>query len=384
MTSSQTTELTEELVKDYANYAKVDWSNQMKNVRDVIEDTLIRLEEFQSIVAMVENSSAECMQQHLPKLQQMKDGMAILRNRIDALEHIVAMANMNLSTLEAAVDKAEADLGVSDRLFGILNPLSFFQLELPVRFSALIVRPPWTRIYLERCIYLSTCEEATEVETHHQQTAATTMGVAEDETPSSLTSSHPNTNNPNQEEWSKLLLARSSRIQTGPLSYVTSKETFPQLAVVNVLKSKTIVWKFKSYSSLPSVEARDLYEESNVADKLDLVANIEDTIKVDNVEYESHFDLGEPGRKGSRYCMAFHPSSDYSLEDKTKNRKVNMLELKTLDLHSCIFFGYGYTDYYVPENIFYERFDVCRQTEQDDRRRSSEIKKRLRPFHAFR
>jgi len=43
------------------------------------------------------------------------------------------------------------------------------------------------------------CEEATEVETHHQQTAATTMGVAEDETPTSLTSSHPNTNNPNQE-----------------------------------------------------------------------------------------------------------------------------------------------------------------------------------------
>jgi len=28
--------------------------------------------------------------------------------------------------------------------------------ESPVRFSALIVRPPWTRIYLERCIYLST------------------------------------------------------------------------------------------------------------------------------------------------------------------------------------------------------------------------------------
>lgn len=44
------------------------------------------------------------------------------------------------------------------------------------------------------------CEEATEVETHHQQTAATTMGVAEDETPSSLTSHpNPNVNNPNQE-----------------------------------------------------------------------------------------------------------------------------------------------------------------------------------------
>ncbi|KAI4488780.1 hypothetical protein M0802_011290 [Mischocyttarus mexicanus] len=46
------------------------------------------------------------------------------------------------------------------------------------------------------------CEEATEVETHHQQTAATTMGVAEDDTPSSL-SSHPNlnSNNPSQEDY---------------------------------------------------------------------------------------------------------------------------------------------------------------------------------------
>ncbi|KYM92429.1 hypothetical protein ALC53_00884 [Atta colombica] len=125
------------------------------------------------------------------------------------------------------------------------------------------------------------CEEATEVETHHQQTAATTMGVAEDETPTSLTSSHPNTNNPNQED---------------------------------------VKW-------IPLNSHIDVVDIS--ADKLDLVANIEDTIKVDNVEYESHFDLSEPGRKRSRYYMAFHPSSDYSLEDKTKNRKVNILEVKT-------------------------------------------------------
>lgn len=124
---------------------------QMKNFRDIIEDTLIRLEEFQSIVTMVseriqidtnnlkliyilnallfckvENGSAECIQQHLPKLQYMKDGMTSLCRRIDALEHVVAMANMNLSSLETAIDKAETELGISDRLFGILNPLSFF------------------------------------------------------------------------------------------------------------------------------------------------------------------------------------------------------------------------------------------------------------------
>lgn len=51
-----------------------------------------------------------------------------------------------------------------------------------------------------QCLFYCRCEEATEVETHHQQTAATTMGVAEDETPSSLTSHpNPNVNNPNQE-----------------------------------------------------------------------------------------------------------------------------------------------------------------------------------------
>lgn len=127
MSSSHTTQLTEQLVKDYANYAKVDWDNQMKNFRDIIEDTLIRLEEFQSIVTMVDNGSTECIQQRLPKLQYMKDNMMSLCKRIDALEHVVAMANMNLSSLEAAVDKAEAELGVSDRLFGILNPLSFFK-----------------------------------------------------------------------------------------------------------------------------------------------------------------------------------------------------------------------------------------------------------------
>ncbi|KAL0125695.1 hypothetical protein PUN28_004637 [Cardiocondyla obscurior] len=127
MSSSHTTELTVELVKDYVNYVRVNWSDQMKNVSPLIEDILIRLEECQSLVAMVENSNCECMHQHLPKLQQMKDDIETLSERTDALEHFVAMSNRNLSMLEAAVDKAEADLGVSDRLFGILNPLSFFK-----------------------------------------------------------------------------------------------------------------------------------------------------------------------------------------------------------------------------------------------------------------
>lgn len=49
-----------------------------------------------------------------------------LNRRIDALEHVIAMVNVNLTTLEAAVDNAEAELGVSDRLFAMLNRLPFF------------------------------------------------------------------------------------------------------------------------------------------------------------------------------------------------------------------------------------------------------------------
>ncbi|XP_014467565.1 PREDICTED: uncharacterized protein LOC106740745 [Dinoponera quadriceps] len=72
-----------------------------------------------------------------------------------------------------------------------------------VEMSSEVSRWPGINSVLHRIVHSynslkEECEEATEVETHHQQTAATTMGVAEDETPSSLTS-HPNTNNPNQE-----------------------------------------------------------------------------------------------------------------------------------------------------------------------------------------
>ncbi|KYN02618.1 hypothetical protein ALC62_06417 [Cyphomyrmex costatus] len=189
------------------------------------------------------------------------------------------------------------------------------------------------------------CEEATEVETHHQQTAATTMGVAEDETPSSLTSSHPNTNNPNQEalnsEWSKLVLASSNYIQA-LVSFVTSKGTFPQLAIVNVLKSETIVWKFNSRSSLLSLEARELHEESN---RIFLFVNR--LFKTSFLTYFClHFFsknivyLTSPYGLLTYFLVAIF-SSGYSREDKIKNQKINTLKPKTLDLQY----------YYVSENI---------------------------------
>ncbi|XP_076748769.1 biogenesis of lysosome-related organelles complex 1 subunit 4 isoform X2 [Xylocopa sonorina] len=122
--SSHTTPIVEELAKDYSDYLKLDLSNHMKNFNDMIEDVMMRLEEFQSIIEMVQSESNQCIDQYIPRLQNMQEEVVNLNKRIDALEHVIAMVNVNLATLEAAVDNAEAELGISDRLFGMLNPLS--------------------------------------------------------------------------------------------------------------------------------------------------------------------------------------------------------------------------------------------------------------------
>lgn len=127
MSSTEIADVADELATDYANYAKIDLLAQTKCFHDGIEDVMMRLEEFQTIIGMVQTESAQCRHQHVPKLQQMQREIKALCKRINALEHVIATANAHLCNLEAAVDNAEAELGVTDRLFGILNPLYFFK-----------------------------------------------------------------------------------------------------------------------------------------------------------------------------------------------------------------------------------------------------------------
>lgn len=127
MATSHNTNMIEELAKDYADYAKVNLSVEMKTCHDMVEDVMIRLEEFQSIVGMVQAERAKSTNEHIPKLRHAQKELASLCRRIDALERVLIAANVSLTALETAVDTAEAELGVSDRLFGILKPLSFFK-----------------------------------------------------------------------------------------------------------------------------------------------------------------------------------------------------------------------------------------------------------------
>lgn len=71
----------------------------------------------------------------------MQKELVTLCRKIDALEHVLIAANVSLTALETAVDTAEAELGVTDRFFGILNTLSFFVSTNCIRLG--LIRLPF-------------------------------------------------------------------------------------------------------------------------------------------------------------------------------------------------------------------------------------------------
>lgn len=93
----------------------------------------------------MQNLRAECAYEHLVKFRSIHPQLLDLCRRIDALDHVVARACIDLTNLETAVETAENELGkcstVSDRLFGILNPLSLFVSEISLLIIELSMIP---------------------------------------------------------------------------------------------------------------------------------------------------------------------------------------------------------------------------------------------------
>ncbi|XP_078052506.1 biogenesis of lysosome-related organelles complex 1 subunit 4 isoform X2 [Augochlora pura] len=103
------------------------WIYIMDHLQHKIFNLRNVLKLFEGYLTKVQNEGTQCIDQQIPKLEDIQPEIANLCRRIDALEHVIAMANVNLTSLEAAVENAEAELGISDGLFGMLNPLSFFK-----------------------------------------------------------------------------------------------------------------------------------------------------------------------------------------------------------------------------------------------------------------
>ncbi|XP_034933681.1 biogenesis of lysosome-related organelles complex 1 subunit 4 [Chelonus insularis] len=140
MNNQANDKMIETLANDYSSFMKVDLPSQTKKVHETVDEMMVRLEEFESIVGMVQNLRAECTYEHLIRFRSVNPQLMELCRRIDALEHVVARASIDLTNLEAAVDNAEAELGanttVSDRLRGIFSPLSFFRSKTPENSTA--------------------------------------------------------------------------------------------------------------------------------------------------------------------------------------------------------------------------------------------------------
>lgn len=78
---------------------------------------------------------AKCTSEHIPLFRSLRPQLANVCNLIDALEKLVDRVGVDLATLEADVEVAEADLGVPDKRFGMLNPFDFtFCTLFNVRF----------------------------------------------------------------------------------------------------------------------------------------------------------------------------------------------------------------------------------------------------------
>ncbi|OXU30494.1 hypothetical protein TSAR_013564 [Trichomalopsis sarcophagae] len=117
----------EELASDYAAYPRVDMDAELKGVYEAVEEMQLRLEEFRSIAEMLQAKDDKSITENIPQLLALKPQVNQLSKRIDALDFFVTRVNLDLATLEANVEAAEASLGTSDNKLAMLNPFAFFK-----------------------------------------------------------------------------------------------------------------------------------------------------------------------------------------------------------------------------------------------------------------
>ncbi|KAJ8672919.1 hypothetical protein QAD02_004180 [Eretmocerus hayati] len=124
--SSTSDAVLEETSRDYAAYASLDMHNELKDIYEAVEEMQLRLEEFTSIVGMMQAKGDKSIMENVPQFKALRPHINTLCRRVDALENFIAKANADLYTLEANMDVVESAYG-SDNKLVMLNPFSFFK-----------------------------------------------------------------------------------------------------------------------------------------------------------------------------------------------------------------------------------------------------------------
>ncbi|XP_075229708.1 biogenesis of lysosome-related organelles complex 1 subunit 4 isoform X2 [Lycorma delicatula] len=130
-----------ELCNDYSKYLKIDISKNVISTAEVIEETLTRLEEFLSVMVMVQG---ECGEKQTESLLMRKQELYAMGDLIDRLQAMVAVVTQCVNEVESCVSNAEMDIDSrKGSLLSFFKP--FFKKSEPVAYqhsSQLTFKPP--------------------------------------------------------------------------------------------------------------------------------------------------------------------------------------------------------------------------------------------------
>lgn len=113
-----------EVVKDYAQYLKLDLCNEFRTVQNVIDNMITRLEELTSVLQMIKLKNKDCSIAITEDITRYRNEVTILSKKIFTLSEIVSKLHQNVDVIEKRVEKAELDFGVQNdnKLKSLLKP----------------------------------------------------------------------------------------------------------------------------------------------------------------------------------------------------------------------------------------------------------------------
>ncbi|XP_034255753.1 biogenesis of lysosome-related organelles complex 1 subunit 4 [Thrips palmi] len=103
-----------ELADDYAAFLKFDLTKELSAATESVEDMLTRLEEFQSLIHMVEADGFEGVNSLSTEILGRKGELKQLGDRIDGLEHLVHRVKHDVDKVESLLNTAEAEANSAD------------------------------------------------------------------------------------------------------------------------------------------------------------------------------------------------------------------------------------------------------------------------------
>ncbi|KAJ7365001.1 biogenesis of lysosome- organelles complex 1 subunit [Desmophyllum pertusum] len=96
---------------EFAQYCQVDVTNESKGIEDIIEDMLVRLDEFSHLADTIRNDSSQSLMEIMPHLHARSQELPTIFRKIDQLEAFVTAVKRNVDEVEESVITAERELG---------------------------------------------------------------------------------------------------------------------------------------------------------------------------------------------------------------------------------------------------------------------------------